>query len=60
MLYSTQDCRVFVLHPLSDILNNTAFWKLDVFSSSGERVGGDHRLALSNRLNITGTSHCFV
>jgi hypothetical protein len=39
MMYNTQNYWVFGLFPMSDILENTTFRKLDLFSSSGEGGG---------------------
>jgi hypothetical protein len=36
-----QNYWVFGLFPLSGILENTTFWKLDLFPSSGEGGGED-------------------
>jgi hypothetical protein len=36
MVYNTRNYCVFGFCPSSDILKNTAFWKIDLFPSSGE------------------------
>jgi hypothetical protein len=41
MVYNTQNYWVFGLFPLSCILENTTFRKLDLFPSSGEGGGED-------------------
>jgi hypothetical protein len=45
MLYNTQNYWVFGLFPLSGILENTTFRKLDLFPSSGEGGGKRHLLS---------------
>jgi hypothetical protein len=49
-MYITKNYWVFGLFPLSGILENTTFRKLDLFPSSGEG-GGELRLAVSKGLN---------
>jgi hypothetical protein len=39
MVYNTQDYWISGLHPSPSILKNTMFWKMDLYPSSGERVG---------------------
>jgi hypothetical protein len=38
MVYNAQDYWGFELRPSSAILNNSIFWKLDLFPSLGQKV----------------------
>jgi hypothetical protein len=46
------DYWVFGLHPLSSILKNATFWKLNLFLSSGKGMGGTYSVG-SARKEIT-------
>jgi hypothetical protein len=52
MVFNTQNYWVFGLFPLCGILENTTFWKLDLFLSSDEGGGEDTQLGLLERANL--------
>jgi hypothetical protein len=52
MVYNTLIFRVFGLYPLSDVLRDTVFRKLDLFPSSGEGLRDTYSVG-SLRVNWT-------